>query len=180
MKWVPERRERIARGLFFLFERLVFADGDGQEVIRDIIRHPGGVSVLPIHGDQVTLIRQYRAPLDRWLLETPAGKMNPGEDPEVAARRECIEEVGLEPGELIDIGPMESSPGFTDEIIHLFLAFDAIPTDIDPDGPEEHHAEIVTMSLAEALHAVDVGEISDSKTRVLLLTAARRNDAGTG
>lgn len=174
MNWQPLRVETLADGLFFRFERLVFKDQTNTDVLRDVIRHPGGVSVLPIDGDTVTLIRQYRVAIAAPLLEAPAGKLEPGEEPAVAARRECIEEVGLEPVALVAIGGIQSSPGFTDEVIHLFIADGVRHVESAPEGLEEESAEIVMMTLDEALAAVDAGSITDAKTRVLLLTAGRR------
>lgn len=174
MEWKPQRIERLATGLFFDFDRLFYVDASGNELPRDVIRHIGGVSVLPIDGDTITLIRQHRVSIGTHLLEAPAGKLEAGEEPLAAARRECIEEVGLEPVTLIDIGPMESSPGFTDEIIHLYIAEGVRRVAAQPEGAEEHDAEIVEMTLDEAIAAIEAGEISDSKTRVLILTAFLR------
>ncbi len=176
MEWKPHRTERLATGLFFEFDRMFFRDDDGKELPRDVIRHRGGVSVLPIDGEKITLIRQHRVAVGSDLLEAPAGKLDRGEDPRAAAHRECIEEVGLEPVTLIDIGPMETSPGFTDEIIHLYIADGVKRVVAQPEGAEEHHAEIVEMGLGEAVAAIEAGEISDAKTRVLILTALHRQD----
>lgn len=174
LNWQPEHVETLADGLFFRFERLVFKDQTNTDVLRDVIRHPGGVSVLPIDGDTVTLIRQYRVAIAAALLEAPAGKLEPGEDPVVAARRECVEEVGLEPVSLVSVGGVQSSPGFTDEVIHLFIADGVRHVETAPDGFEEETAEIVTTTLDDALSAVDAGTITDAKTCILLLAADRR------
>ena len=176
MEWKPHRTERLATGLFFEFDRMFFRDDAGNELPRDVIRHRGGVSVLPVDGETITLIRQHRVAVGANLLEAPAGKLEHGEDPRVAAQRECVEEVGLEPITLIDIGPMETSPGFTDEIIHLYIADGVKRVDVQPEGAEEQDAEIVEMSLVEAVAAIEAGEISDAKTRVLILTAIHRQD----
>lgn len=178
MTWEPIETLTIAEGLFFRFERIVLADEDGHSVLRDVIRHPGGVSVLPVQGDTITLIKQYRIAVASPLLEAPAGKLEPGEEPRTAAKRECEEEVGLEPLSLIEVGGIRSSPGFTDEIIHLYIADAVRPVPLAPDGLEERDSEIVTMTIDEAMAAVDAGEITDAKTRVLLLTAARLRSQG--
>src|SRR5512145_2095133 len=103
-----------------------------------IVRHPGGVGVLPLHDDgTVTLIRQLRPALDAVLLELPAGRLHLGEDPAVCALRELAEETGISAETLEPLGIFHPSPGFLDEVIHLFLAKGLSQGEPDPEQYEE-------------------------------------------
>ena len=96
---------------------------NGRPAQREVVRHPGGVCVLALDQDgQVTLVRQYRYPMGEHIIELPAGKLDPGEEPSVAARRELEEETGLRAGKLTYLGYLLASPGFCDERLHMFLA----------------------------------------------------------
>ena len=152
-----------------------FPDGSTGEL--EMIRHSGAAAVLPVLSDidgpdpQIVLIRQYRYAAGGWLYEVPAGRPDrPGEPWEECARRELREETGLEAGELRELTSIWTTPGFTDERIHLFLAtgLTAGPTEFDPD----EFVETVHMPLSEALRMVRDGEISDGKTICTLLYAA--------
>jgi ADP-ribose pyrophosphatase len=151
-----------------------FRSPDGSVVHREIARHPGAVGVVPIVGDSVVLVRQYRAPLDRDLLEIPAGKMDvPGEDPAVTAVRELQEEAGLAPGELIRLGSFWNTPGFCDEYSHLFLATGCVEVDDDRQGAEEEAMTIERLPLSGLHDAIGSGAVTDGKTIIGLLLAAR-------
>ena len=125
--------ERIGSGSFLHLDRLTFATPDGSEVSRDVVRHPGAVAFLPIDGDQVILVRQYRVAVAEGVLEVPAGKLDePGEDLLDAVRRDSVEEFGYDPRTLRPLGWIYASPGFTDERIHLYEVSDlaaAVPQD---------------------------------------------------
>ena len=109
------------------------------------------------------------------LYELPAGKRDvPGEDPAATARRECVEEVGLLPGRLTLLQTFFNSPGYSDEQSWLYLAEDLTPVDMDPQGPEEIAAEIVTIPLDRALGLVASGDIKDAKTIIGLYAVSRR------
>lgn len=128
-----------------------------------VIRHPGGAGVLPVHGDgSVTLIRQLRPAVDRHLLEIPAGRLSPGENPALCARREMAEETGLLSDDLIPLGHILSSPGVFDEVIHLFAALSPAVGEAQPEEDEE--IEALRLPLEEALAMAGDGRISDSKT----------------
>ena len=152
-----------------------FPDGSTGEL--EMIRHSGAAAVLPVLSDldgpdpQVVLIRQYRYAAGGWLYEVPAGRPNrPGEPWEECARRELREETGLEAGTLRPLTAIWTTPGFTDERIHLFIATDltAGATAFDAD----EFVETVTVTLSEALRMVRAGEITDAKTICTLLYAA--------
>lgn len=144
---------------------------------RTVVEIGGAVAVVPIDGADIVLIRQYRTPLDRALLELPAGKLDvPGEDPEATARRELAEEVGFRAGRLERIARFHTSPGFLDEHITVFVARDLTPVPVNPIGPEEIAAEIVRIPISEV--ASRLHEIEDGKTLVglmaVLLTGNKR------
>lgn len=128
-----------------------------------IIRHPGGAGVLPVHDDgSVTLIRQLRPAVGAYLLEIPAGRLDPGEPPMACAGRELGEETGIAARELVPLGIIQSSPGVFDEVIHLFAAVGLTEGEAAPEADEE--IETVRLPFAEALQMVADGRISDGKT----------------
>ena len=157
-----------------------FEAPDGSAFTRDIVRSPGAVGVLPLVFDaegnpSVVLVTQYRPPYERDVIEIPAGMRDvDGEDTAEVARRELIEEAGLDAGELDLLTEIMPSPGMTDSITTLYLATDCRPVPHDRHGPEEEHMEILHLPLAEAIAMVDSGEISDAKSVVALLMADRR------
>jgi len=138
----------------------------------DIVRHPGASCVVPFESDdEVLLIRQYRHAAGGTIWEVPAGKLD-GDTPEVCARKELEEEAGRRAGRLERLGEIWTTPGFTDEKIHLFAAFDLSEV---PHAREEHEViEVVPMPLADALDLVWRGELTDAKSALALLHAARR------
>jgi ADP-ribose pyrophosphatase len=150
-----------------------FPDGSVGEL--EMIRHSGAAAVLPVAGrggedPEIVLIRQYRYAANGYLYEVPAGRPDrPGEDWEVCARRELEEETGLVAGSLEYLTAIHTTPGFTDELIHLFLARDlrkgATARDVD------EFIEIVRLPLSEALALVRDGSITDGKTICTLLYA---------
>ena len=152
-----------------------FPDGSTGEL--EMIRHSGAAAVLPVLSDpdgpdpQIVLVRQYRYAAGGWLYEVPAGRPErPGEPWEACARRELREETGLEAGELRALTSIWTTPGFTDERIHLFMAtrLTAGTTEFDAD----EFMETVRLPLSEALRMVRDGEITDAKTICTLLYAA--------
>ena len=135
---------------------------------RSVVQIGGAVSVVPIDGEDVVLIRQYRTPLDRALLELPAGKLDvPGEDPESAARRELAEEAGFRAGCMEQVAQFHTSPGFLDEHMTVFVATDLTPVPVNPVGPEEVAAEIVRIPITDLARRLP--EIEDGKTLVGLM-----------
>ena len=153
-----------------------FTSPDGELMQRDVVRHPGAVSVVALKSNgNVVMVRQFRAPMEREMLEIPAGKRDvDGEPPEVTAVRELVEEVGLRPGSLVKLIEMCHSPGFCDEINHIFLATDLEETERQVDGPEERHMTIVEVPLVEVFGRIARGEITDAKSVVGLTLAAQR------
>jgi ADP-ribose pyrophosphatase len=145
---------------------------NGHRVDLDVVRHPGAAAVVPFETEQtVLLIRQFRHAAGGFIWEVPAGKLD-GETPEVCAAKELEEEVGRRPGRLERLASIWTTPGFTDEVIHLFAAFDLEPV---PTRLESHEViEVVPRPIGEALEMVWSGEISDAKSIVALIHAARR------
>jgi ADP-ribose pyrophosphatase len=132
------------RGPLIALATATFLDPDGGQFERDVVHHPGAVSVVPLRDDgRVVLVRQYRAAIDRDLLEIPAGKRDiEGEPPEATARRELVEEVGLQAERLELLAEFFNSPGFCDELSYVFLARGLTPCDTDAQGVEEQHMTI--------------------------------------
>lgn len=165
----------IHRGAVVTFFEGTFEAPGGERFQRDIVRHPGAVSVVPVDGDDIVLVRQYRAPVDALLLEIPAGKRDvEGEDPAVTARRELAEEIGMAPGSLEFLVEIHHSPGFCDELQQIYLATDLTPVDQALDGIEEQHLTIERLPVDAAIRACTDGTITDAKSIVGILAAARR------
>lgn len=130
---------------------------------REIVNHPGGVAVLPLNDDgTVTVVRQYRYAFASVLTEIPAGKLDAGEEPRTGALRELNEEIGAQVGELIDLGCVYPSPGFCQEVLHLYLARDLTYGASCPD--EDEFLEVVRIPFEQLLEQVMAGEIKDAKT----------------
>jgi ADP-ribose pyrophosphatase len=165
----------LGRGRLLELLDVVVEGPDGERAHRDVIRHPGGVGILPLDGSDALLVRQYRVAVGSPILEIPAGKLDAADEPaEAAATRELEEEIGFSPVELIPLGPMWPSPGYTDEIIHLFAAPGLRPAERRPDGVEEHHSEIVRIDFVELVGMVERGEIPDAKTQLAVLAWSRK------
>ncbi len=171
---ISSRRVHTGRVLNLDIDRVRFPNGEEGEL--EMIRHPGASAVVPFLSDpagndpQVLLLKQYRYAAESYLYEIPAGLLGPGEDPAACARRELAEETGCTAARVEHMITMYSTPGFTDERIHLFLAVGLT------QGVTEHEhdefIEVETMTLSRALELVERGEIKDGKTLVGLLFAA--------
>ena len=151
-----------------------FPDGSVGEL--EMIRHPGASAVVPFlndpHGEdpQVLMIRQYRYAADGYLLEIPAGRLNPGENPRDCALRELKEETGCSAEQVDHLFTMYTTPGFTDEKIHLFMATGLLSGEAKRESDE--FLDLEPMLLSRALNLVEAGEIKDAKTALGLLFAA--------
>ena len=147
----------------------------GQRFTRDLVRHPGAVAVVPVDGDDIILVQQYRAALDADLIEIPAGKRDVAAEPPVdTARRELEEEVGMSAGSMELLINIHHSPGFCDEYGHIFLATDLQPVPHRREGPEEQAMIIHRPSIAEAVEMCFDGRITDAKSMAGILAAARQ------
>ena len=152
-----------------------FETPDGDTITRDVVRHPGAVSVVPVDGHDVVLVRQYRAAAEKDLLEIPAGKRDVArEPPEETALRELAEEVGLTTSTpLVPLSGFYNSVGFSDEFSYVYLATDLEPAPFDRQGPEEQHMTIERWAIDDVAAAIAAGHIEDAKTVIGLLAALR-------
>src|ERR1044072_6299509 len=140
---------------------------------REVVRHPGSAFIVPVFADEtVALVRQYRHPAVKYLLEIPAGTLNDRERPEVGAARELEEELGFVAGKIEKLSEFFVSPGFCEEKMWVYLATDLTPTKQKLDDDEV--IEVVRISFSEALDMISAGEIEDAKTIIGLMLAAPR------
>jgi len=144
---------------------------NGRSVALDIVRHPGAAAIVPFEDARtVLLIRQFRHAAGGFIWEIPAGKLD-GDAPEVCARKELAEEAGRRAGRLVQLASIFTTPGFTDEVIHLYAAFDLTPV---PQALEHDEViEVVPTPLARALEMIYAGELRDAKSALALMLAAR-------
>lgn len=162
------RRVYEGRVLRLDIERVVLPNG--HEIELEIVRHPGGAAVVALDADdRVCLLHHYRHAARGWLWELPAGKLDPGEEPLVAARRELAEEAGVAAGRWSSLGCVASSPGVLTEVVYLFLARDLAPVVAAPEHGECF--EVAWVPLAEAVQRARAGDIVDGKTVIGLLRA---------
>ncbi len=152
---------------------------DGRWIRKDVVRHPGAVTVIPVESDgTILMIRVGRLPVGRMLLEFCAGKLEPGECPDLAAGRELEEEVGRRAGRIDAIGAYYTSPGFCDERMHAFVAtgLEPVPRRLEP-GEE---IEVIPMSPASIDAAILDGSLDDGKSITAWhLFRARQSGGGT-
>jgi len=171
---IASKRVHSGRVINLDIDTVRFPDGSTGQL--EIIRHPGAAAVVPFASDPrgkdptILLIQQYRYAANGSLIEVPAGRLNPGEDPEACARRELLEEVGVTAGRIERLTTIWTTPGFTDERIHLFWASE-LTADKHAREPDEF-IEVIPKLLSEALQMVQSGAISDAKTALSLLFVA--------
>lgn len=169
------KREVVYRGRVFdlVIDQVVYPSGNPS--VREIAHHPGGAVAVPITDDgHVIMVKQFRYPLGEYIVELPAGKLNPGEDPRVAAARELEEETGWIAEKLVKLTSIFTTPGFCDEVLHIYLATGLRPA---PGGHKREEGELtmslVTMPLVDAVALAERGDLRDGKTIVGLLLAHR-------
>ena len=173
-KELPEvvSSEEVYAGRIFRVTRDTVREG-GQTYVREVVGHPGGAAVVPLFEDgTVAFVSQYRHPTGRYVLELPAGKLDPGESPAATAARELEEELGVVAGRLEPLSEFYTTPGFCAERLWVFLATDLRETASRLEADEI--IEVVRLPLARALSLVASGEIDDAKTIIGLTLAARR------
>jgi 8-oxo-dGTP pyrophosphatase MutT (NUDIX family) len=179
--------ELLHRGRFLEFRVDTVERADGRRARRDVAVHPGAVAVVAIDPEgAVLLVRQYRHPAGRALLEVPAGTLDRDpasgatEDPDMAARRELEEETGYRAGSWERLTDFWTAPGFATERIFLYLATDLAPAGPDRLAPDEdEQLELVRIPWREAVAAAERGEIRDAKTLIGISWLARRMGAAT-
>ena len=170
------RSDRIHTGKIIKLDQDRIRYPDGTEADVDIVRHPGASAVVPFLTDpegedpQILLLRQYRYAADGYIYEIPAGRLDPGEAPAACAARELKEETGCTAKRIEPLITMVTTPGFTDERIHLFMATEITHGESAREADE--FADVVVMRLSEALELIQRGEIVDGKTALGILYAA--------
>lgn len=147
-----------------------FEKEGGEETVREVVRHPGGVAIVAELDGKILFVRQRRYPMDAHLLELPAGKLDIKEDPALAAARELEEETGYRAGRLRKIGAFYTSPGFCDELLHIYVAEGLEKAAQQLEWDEDIQIELYRID--EALKMVAEGKICDAKTAVGLLWLA--------
>lgn len=163
----------IARGFSVIVKTERVTLPNGREIELDIVEHPGASAVVPFVSErEVLLIHQYRHATGGMIFEVPAGKIDPGETPDLTAARELEEEVGQRAGRIEKLGWVWTTPGFANEKIHLYAAFDLSPSASRPEDDEI--IEVVRTPLDRALEMIWSGELTDAKSAMALIHAARR------
>ena len=167
------RHERVYSGRVLDLDVDEVEEPGGVRGTREVVRQPGSVAALPVHDDgRIVLVRQYRYPVDTHVWEVPAGRLDPGETPDQGAGRELEEEVGLRARSLEPLLVFWTTPGFCDEVMHLFRATGLESVPPRPEEDEDIEAAIFTLDEAQAMMAR--GEIREGKTVVALLLEAQR------
>ncbi|HHV59546.1 MAG TPA: NUDIX hydrolase [Clostridiaceae bacterium] len=163
---------RIYNGSVITVDALKVLLPNGKEAKRDLVLHPGASVIIPVtEAGEVYMVSQYRKPIEKISLEIPAGKLDPGEAPEVCARRELKEETGLEAGRITHLISVHSTPGFCNEVLHMFLATDLVEGDTCADEDEFLNCEKYTLD--ELVEKILNHEITDAKTIIGILLADR-------
>lgn len=143
---------------------------NGKTSKREIIKHPGAVAVIPITKDnKIIFVEQYRKPLEKSLVEIPAGKLEPGEKPKATAIRELEEETGYTTKELEFVTSFYTSPGFADEIMYIYKSDKLVALKEAVDGDDDEFVEIIELTLSEAEQYVKENRIQDAKTNYAVL-----------
>ncbi|MCO7176650.1 NUDIX hydrolase [Sporolactobacillus kofuensis] len=137
---------------------------NGQESTREVVKHPGAVAIIAVDEDgKLLLVRQYRYPLDSIIFEIPAGKLEPGEDPDDSARRELEEETGYQCREMKKIASFYSSPGFSDELLHIYFT-DSLIKKGEQHLDQDEFLEVRAVDLEEAIRMAEDHRIYDAKS----------------
>ena len=145
----------------------------GRRAVREVVEHPGAVAILAYDGERLAMVRQWRQAADAELLEIPAGTCEPGEAGLTTARRELAEECGLDAARWEEGPSFYTAPGFSTELLTLFLATDLQA--VEAPAPDDEALERSWLSLPDAVAAIDAGTIRDAKSLVGILWLARRH-----
>ncbi|HHV78106.1 MAG TPA: NUDIX hydrolase [Firmicutes bacterium] len=166
----PERSiqsELLYKGKIVTLRKDTVLLDQGRLATREVVEHPGAVGILPFSNEEVVLVRQYRYPVGSTLLEIPAGKLEPGENPVECAKRELKEETGLVASKLEYVCSFHTSPGFCNEVLHLFFAEGLQDTAPEPDADE--NLQILRVKRSQIRGMIRGGQIKDAKTIIALL-----------
>ena len=168
------RHEVLYRGKVVDLQVDIIRMPSGREVVREVVKHPGGVVAIPVlDNGRLLLIRQFRYPLQKYILEFPAGKLDSGQSPLDTMLRELEEETGFRAASLHYEFSFHTSPGFCDEVIYLFLASGLTP--VSQKLEEGEHITVESYTLPECLDMIGNGEIADAKTILGLLWYHQRH-----
>ncbi len=163
--------EVIFEGKIIRVQRDTVLLPNGQEATREVVHHPGAVAVVALKEDNLIMVKQYRYALAKVTLEIPAGKIDFGEEPQTCAIRELREETGYQ-GDLKFLGAFNTSPGFADEIIHLYFATNLIWSPLKPD--EDEFLRVTVIPWYQAVEMASKGEFQDAKTALGILLVDRK------
>lgn len=162
--------ERLFEGKVINLRRDEVLLPNGRTGMREVVEHPGAVAIVPITPEgNIILVRQFRHPIGKIILEVPAGKLDPGEAPAICALRELAEETGFTANTLRKLTSMYTTPGFSNEIIHLYQAEDLLPSNKQPDEDEFIHTAVFTPEQIRQM--IKSGELCDAKSLVALCLA---------
>lgn len=170
---ITTSKETLFKGKIVELE-LHDVDINGRRAKREIVKHSEGVTILCKKDDKFIFLEQFRKPFDKEILELPAGKVDEGEDTLKAAVRELREETGLKPNHIEKIGEYLSSPGFTDEKVHLFYATDVVEDPLPKD--EDEHFNTYYLQKEEVLNLINKGELIDGKSLCAFLLWIQKYD----
>lgn len=162
MKESWSKRKVEFQGKIFKVEAGTARLEDGTVAYREIVVHGGGVGIVPVLNDRVIFVRQYRIAVEKEVVEIPAGRLEPGESKENRARLELEEETGYRAGRLVHVASCYCSPGFTNELDHIFIAFDLEKTAQNLE--EDERVELVELSFGTCKQMLDKCAFEDAKT----------------
>ncbi|MCK5457661.1 MAG: NUDIX hydrolase [Melioribacteraceae bacterium] len=168
MNYKVIKKEKIFEGVVFDVQVDQIIYDSGNESVREVVIHNGGAVVLPITDEgKLILVKQFRYPFQKFLIESPAGKLEKGEDPYECAARELTEETGYSSDNIIKLGEIYTSPGFCDEILYLYLATDLTAGNHNREEGE-YGMETFEYSLSEVDKMIKNGKIVDAKTIAII------------
>lgn len=164
--------KHIYTGNIINVENVTVSLPDGRQATRDLVLHPGASAVVPLNEKgEITMVRQYRKAIDSVSLEIPAGKLDHAEDPRICAERELKEETGLEAGQITHLVSIHSTPGFSNEVLHLYAATDLKEGESCAD--EDEFISTEKYHVTQLIDMINQGEITDAKSIIGILMADR-------
>jgi ADP-ribose pyrophosphatase len=169
--------KHVYKGKFISLDSVEVVLPDGNRSTRDIVLHPGASVVVPVsENNEIYMVRQYRKPIEKVTLELPAGKLDEGEDPKVCAERELKEETGIEAAKIEHMISIHSTPGFSTEVLHLYLASGL--TEGTASSDEDEFVSCEKYKIDELIGMIMSNEITDAKTIIGILMADRMINKG--